>query len=414
MSLITTVTPMTVGTNQAEGDGETWSVVFDGTWRDCDRPQVVITQQDGTQFVIGLGATNSFEPTFLLTFRDKVYAACDTFLAFSAIGEPSQFQDRVVVGAEDADAPGNGYIVPGNNYGSPETIQCMQIYQGKMAIFCRNSVQIWSMQSDPANNAQEQVLENIGTVAPLSAQPIGTMDVMFLSETGLRSLRVRDSSNNAIVVDVGTPVDTVVQALLAELTDAEKATACGITEPSANRYWCYIPAPDGGEGKILVFSYFPTTNIAAWSVYRPTYLVGETHTPFVPRKFMVKDGRVYAWTDDGLIAYGGEDGNTYENCGMTMETPWMDAKTPATRKHSKAIDVACQGTWAVSLGMDPHSATLEPAYNNANATNASSFNLGQVPVRMQGTHFKLKMVESGSGYARFSSAAFHFEPAESK
>jgi hypothetical protein len=410
--LITTVTPVAVGVNAADGTGESWSIVFDGTWRECDRPQVVLTDPGGNQSVIGFGETNSFTPTFLLTFRDKVYAACDTFLAFSAIGEPSQFQDRQVVGGEDADAPGNGYIVPGNNYGTPETIKAMAIYQNRMAVINRNSTQIWSMQPDPAANEQVQILENLGTFAPLSVQPMGTLDVMMLTDTGVRSLRVRDSSNSAIVVDVGTPVDWTIQQHLAELTEDEKATACAVVEPSSNRYWLFLPAGDTYVASIYVLSYFPSVNVSAWSTYLPTYRAAGVNTPFIPQKFVVKDGRVYARTTNGLIAYGGSDGNSYDACGMTVETPWMDAKTPATRKHSKAIDVSCQGNWAVSVGMDPYSGTLDSVYTRDNDTNAASFGLGQIPFYAQGTHLKFRLVEAGTDYARFSSIAFHFNQAE--
>lgn len=412
--LISTVTSMTTGWNEVAGSGEQWSVVFDGTWRPCDQPQIILTTQDGLQTVIGFGDTNSFTPTFLLTFRDKVYAACDTFLAFSAIGEPTQFQDREVIAGEDADAPGNGFIEPGNNFATPENIVALAQYQGKMAIINRNSTQIWAMEPDPANNQQQQILENVGTMAPLSVQSVGTLDVMMLADSGFRSLRARDSSNNAIVLDIGTPVDSPVQTLLATLSEAEKAAACSIVEPRTGRYWCFIPGASGAEGTIYVLSYFPTANIAAWTTYRPTYASSGVQTAFTPKKFVVKDGQVFARTANGLIAYGGSTGEVYDNCGVTVETPWMDAKTPATRKHAKALDAACQGSWVVSVGMDPLSSgpVLNTVYTRNNATNASSFTLGHIPFRDQGTHFKIKMVENSSAYARFSATAFHYELAE--
>ena len=413
MALRTTVTEFGGGIDTEADVSGVSTVTFSGTWRECDTPQVILTDEDGLQTVIGLGDLAGLTPTFALTFKDKVYAACSTTLAFSAIGEPTQFVNQVVSGSVEADAPGNGYIVPSNNYGTPEVIQAMCLYQNRMAVFNRNSVQIWSMVADPANNEQVQVLENIGTFAPLTVQPVGELDAMFLAESGLRSLRVRNDSNNAVTVDIGTPIDSLIQAHLATLTDAQRATCCGVVEPSANRYWCFVPAASG-EGTLYVLSYFPSVGVAAWSTYRPTHLVGSTNTAFAPQKFVVKDGRVYARTSNGLISYGGLTGSEYENCGLTAETPWLDAKTPCSRKHAKGVDVACAGSWTVSLGMDPVSGTLTPAYVKADATNSSSFDLGSVQVRMQGTHFKLKMVEAGTGSARLSMAALHFEPGEAR
>jgi hypothetical protein len=412
--LISTVTAMTTGLDEVTGSGEQWSVVFAGTWRECDRPQLILTNQAGTQTVLGLGDTNSFDPTYLLTFRDKVYAACDTVLAFSAIGAPTQFQDRVVVGAEDGDDPGNGYITPGNNYSTPETITSLAIYQNYMAVINRNSTQIWNMQSDPANNSQVQILENLGTFAPLSVQPMGTLDVMMLTDTGVRSLRVRDSFDSAVVVDVGTPIDWDIQRHLAELSEVNKATACAVVEPSSNRYWLFLPAGTTYAATIYVLSYFPSVNVSAWSTYLPTFSQAGVNTAFIPKKFVVKDGRIYARTTNGLVAYGGSTGSEYDACGMTIETPWMDSKTPGTRKHSTGVDVSCQGNWTVSVGMDPYTGTLKQAYTRDNSSDASSFGLGQIPYRDQGTHFKFKMVEAGTTYARFSALVFHFEGGEAK
>ena len=62
-------------------------------------------------------------------------------------------------------------------------------------------------------------------------------------------------------------------ASVGNLTDAQKAAACGCIEPSSNRYWCYIPMPDGSAGLIFVFSYFPSSQVSAWGAYLPTYQV---------------------------------------------------------------------------------------------------------------------------------------------
>lgn len=408
----TTAVAMAGGVAAVADVREQNTLTFGGTWANGDTFEVLFTEaQTGRQLRVGAGTVSGLVPSFVLTLNDKVYLACGTTLAFSAIGEPDKFDDVFTFAGEDGDEPGNGFIVPGNNYGTAEKIQALANYQDKLAILSRNSTQIWQVDADPANYAQVQVLQNLGTFAPLTVKPMGTLDVMFLSDTGIRSLRVRDSSNAAITVDIGTPVDRDIQEQLATLNDAtEKPLACAVVEPSANRYWCFIPGASGAEGTIYVLNYFPSAGISAWSTYRPTYAVGgDDVVYFVPQKFVVKDGTVYIRTADALIEY---HPNEFENCGVEFETPWLDAGTPATRKHSKAIDVACKGAWTVQLGMDPYSGTLNTCYTRTEATNASSFGLGKVAVRQQGTHFKIKGIESSSGAARFSAVAFHYEPAE--
>jgi len=134
-------------------------------------------------------------------------------------------------------------------------------------------VQTWSIDADPTQNAKQQVLTNIGSFAKLSVQAIGDEDVMMLYDSGIRSLRPRVASENAMVIDIGTPIDSLVQALLVTLTDAEKATACAGVEPSANRYTLYVPGHNGASGKFFVLSKFDADEqpIAAWTAYAPTY-----------------------------------------------------------------------------------------------------------------------------------------------
>ena len=174
----------------------------------------------------------------------------------------------------------------------------------------------------------------------------------------------------------------------------------------SGRYWCFVPASGSGEGTIYVLSYFPSSEIAAWSTYRPTYNVAGTQTAFKPQKFVTKDGAVYARTADGLIAVSG-----YDNCGVTCELPWLSARNPLLKKAIQSVDVGCQGTWAVTMASDPATGTYNPTavYARSNATDASSWNLGRISVQANTAHFRLKMVESGSGYARFSSEAVNYE-----
>jgi hypothetical protein len=69
---------------------------------------------------------------------------------------------------------------------------------------------------------------------------------------------VRDSSNNASVVDLGTPIDSLVQA---RLLSAGVTAMASVVEPISSRYWCSI-----GD-RVYVFSYFPNSGISAWSTY---------------------------------------------------------------------------------------------------------------------------------------------------
>src|SRR5207253_3062621 len=103
--------------------------------------------------------------------------------------------------------PGFGYKNMSNQTAGSETLTALGRYQNLMAVFSRRAIQIWYLDPDWLQNVQKQVLENIGTYAPKSVVPFGDIDVFFLSDSGVRSLRARDSSNQSGVADVGTAVD---------------------------------------------------------------------------------------------------------------------------------------------------------------------------------------------------------------
>lgn len=266
MTLNTTAQAMNGGADSADGRGMDYTVTVGGTWVANESLTLNLTDAlTALQTQIGAGYVANIAPNFVMTFGDKVYALAGAGMYFSANGLATTFNDP--------NAAGNGFNLLSNSFGISEDLQAAGVYQGKLAIAARSSVQIWTLDPDPALNARGQVLPNIGTFAKLSLHGIGDNDLYLLHDSGFRSIRVRDASNNAGVVDVGSPVDSFVQATLQTLTETEKAGACGIVEPSANRYWCYVPGSAGAVNKIYVLSAFP--GITAWSTYTPSYTKGE-------------------------------------------------------------------------------------------------------------------------------------------
>lgn len=419
----------------------------------------------GLQSQFGFGNVTGIVPTFLFAFNDKLYGLAGDSSYFSAIKDGASWNDP--------NGSGNGFIQMANYTSTPDVLKAVAPYQGQLAFIFRRFVQIWAVDPDPANYKKEQELQNIGTVAPESVNAIGDLDVIMLADNGFRSLRVRDASNNAVISDVGVPVDQAVQPLLASLTDAQKAAACGIVEPSSNRYWCYIPEPDGSTGYIYVFSYFSGSQIAAWSRYLPSYqsaitapaaaytasqvtysgltvgaryawkpganevsltngtqvltkegaftasattavIAGSGATvaftgalsltvEFIPTKFVVYNGQVYARAGDALYQYGGADNLQYDNCGVTATTPYIDSGTPATRKQFTGIDAAFEGRWLVQAGADYTVGTYKTVYDN----NQPTFLYRNIPWTAVGTHYGFNLVESGDAYARFSTLLCH-------
>ena len=252
---------MTAGAPPTGGTGEDWHFVVGGVWVPGDKITITLTDTlTGIATQIGAGYVTGVIPSYVITFNNKVYALSGSTYYFSALNAPTVWNSPTGVG--------NGFVTISNYYASAEQLQAAAPYQGRLAFINRRDVQIWAVDPIPANYALIQTLLNIGTYAPASVVAIGDMDVYMLYDSGVRSLRVRDASNNAIIADIGTPIDALIQAM------PQQPTACGIADPSANRYWLFIPNtddPDNGVGKIYAFSYFPSSQIAAWSTYSPTW-----------------------------------------------------------------------------------------------------------------------------------------------
>jgi hypothetical protein len=351
--------------------------------------QVVGTFQPGDRFNLRLGESNygfkaKPEPpvSALLTLGKKLYATSDTLLHFSAIDQPRNWDSEFGVGA--------GFINMFNEFSGAEKLRGMAGYAGRLAIFGRRAVSIWSMDVDPSRNSQTQVLGHIGALAPRSIVQVGDVDVFFLADSGVRSLRSRDINNIAFSADIGNPIDELVIADIRALGTAADG-ALGLIEPSDGRYWLIM------GGKVYVFSHFSSAGIAAWSTYEPGFEIVDAAT---------YDGRVWLRSTTGdVYLYGGDDNATYDDCYVEGELPFLSAGGPATMKAFTAFDAVCEGDWWFELGTNPEQ---PDARDTIGMLHAPSFDMARIPVNANGTHFSIRFYIEGAGYARLSSIIIHY------
>jgi hypothetical protein len=328
------------------------------------------------------------------TFGTKVYTTANSLLYFTDINNPSSYSYL----STPLTPNGSGFINLSNQDSGFETLQGLGIYQGKLAVLSRRAVQIWGMDPDPTKNLAQQTLKNIGTFAPRSVTNFGDIDVFFLSDSGIRSLRARDASNYAAISDVGTNIDDLILSDLSLLDEKTKSNAVGVIEPKDGRYWLAVGP------KIYVYSYFPTPGIAAWSTYEPGFTV--TH-------FAYANSQIYARATNNngtssVYLYGGTDGKTYDNSQVEVILPYLDAGKPAHTKSLQAIDLTCLGTWDIFAGCD----TTVPDIKDFVATvNQSTFDLSRIQAAGIGTHIGIRMTTNTqySGPAKIGNFAAHFD-----
>ena len=375
---------MAGGVNFIPAVKETYSITIGGTFTPGKSVTIsaALSTDPNNPYYWGATRVANSSPVSAITFKTKAHITSNSTLFFSGVNQPQEWGLHGV---------GSGFINLSNNNGGNEVLTGLALYQGNLAAFARRSVQIWGIDTDPVNNRQGQVLSNTGAISANSIVSVGEIDVFYLSDSGVRSLRARDASNAAVVNDVGTPVDNLVLADLNALTDTQKSLCSSIIEPIDGRYWLAIGS------KIYVYSYFPNSQVAAWSTYEPGFSVS---------KFATKDGRVYARAGDAIYLYGGTSGSEYDSSTVEVIMPYLDGGKPAHTKNLNGIDMTCEGFWQVYVGMDPSAVS---ARDLIATVNQSTFSLGRIMAVGIGTHIGLRLVNNSDGYARLANLIAHFD-----
>jgi hypothetical protein len=353
-----------------------------------------ITPPAGNVLAEGLAPGVVFQSgTFVKTVGSKVYAAAGPNLNFSGIKLPAGWQSLNV---------GAGFIDMSTEASGSEALQSIEKYLQYIVIFAGRVVQIWFVDPDPSLNKQTQVLNNVGTISPDSTTQFGDNDVFFLDESGIRSLRARDSSNAASTSDIGIPVDPLIVAKLQTLTALQRSRVKGLIEPTDGRFWLVF------HDEIFVFSFFEGSKISAWSTYTPA-VDGE---PFIVDAARVFKKKVYLRSGDKIFVFGGLGVQpAYDGTEPELWTPYLDANAPAKKKDFKSLDVACEGVWAVRAGMQPKEIGVSDMVATVSGT---TYNDDKIPFEHEASHVSLRFKGVGPGFKKIGAAAIHYEGEEAE
>lgn len=302
---------------------------------------------------------------------------------------------------DNAPTTGRGYINISLQDADAEVLTSIEVYYDKLAIFSTESVQIWAVDPDPAQNAFTQLLRAAGTSSPRSPLQYGSGDVLFLDPSGVRSVKAKDSSNSAAVSDIGSPVDPTVQVIRGLQGGPYMDKAISLLEPSVGRFWMVFPT------QILVLSYFPGPKITAWSQFTLPELGAATiqHAVTSGGKVFLRDSA------DNIWVYGGVDSSTFNNCGVEIRLPYLDGKKPGHRKLFQGFDATVSGTWRVAVSLD---------FNNPDAEETiatitqPTWNAGRIEQQGYDSHFSMRFYNDDALPATISNCAVHYEMADAE
>lgn len=333
------------------------------------------------------GALETYTATGCVTLGDKVYVAAGNTLFGCALANPM-------------DWAGTGYFATdmSTHLEGSVGLTGLAVYVDKLAIFSPKATQIWFVDADPAKNYKVQTLPKLGTIAGGSITPYGDSDVFLLARNGIRSVRAREQSaaNLASTYDIGAPVDPDVKPLVRNIGRARTAEAVAIVEPVDGRYLLALGTV------VWVFSFFPSGQVSAWSVYD----LGGTVTAWADL-----DDRLYALVGDRVLLYGGASGAEYDHSPYEATIPYLDGKSPATIKSFGGIDIGATGQWSVEAGMNPD----RPDERELIARiTRSTFGMGRISMNGEGTHLGLRFYGTAAERATLTTIISHFTPYDDK
>jgi putative flippase GtrA len=341
-----------------------------------------IALANGANLTVGANTSTYLPGEYAKPAKTKVYSTAANLVHFSGIDTPLESNDTT----KEA-----GFLNLASNAEGSERLTSIANYQTNLAFFSERTVQVWFVDVTAAGNSQLQVLNNTGAIAPSSVQEIGDSDVFYLSESGIRSLRARDSSNAAFATDIGNPIDTMVLAdINADRLTVRESKA--VLEPRDGRYMLAVGS------KCYVFSYFPASRVSAWSIYEPGFAVTD---------WAIIGRRLYCRGSDGkLYLLGGKNGTTYDNTEAVAYVPYVDGKQPATKKTFTGMDMASEGLWKVEIAPDPLNMN---ALETVAFIEETTFSKSNVAFQARSTHLAMKLTSQGTGYAKVGSLVIHFE-----
>ena len=338
--------------------------------------------------------------TNVRTYKSKMYGLSGRTLFFSAIGDPTIWNDPPPDGDGNVAHNNSGFINIGANDADSENLRSMEVYYDKMAIFSTLSCQIWFLDPDKSLNQYYQTLRDAGTLAPLSVRQYVANDVYFLGTHGIRSLRARDLSMTAAVADVGSPIDDVIQGLVDNQGSSWLYWAQAVLSPRTGRIWICLP------DRIYILSNWASPNISAWSVYVPEFTIAQAGVVFADPYVILRatDGRVFR--------FGGP--LVYDSCPVTITTPFLSFDKPATNKFYQGFDAICTNSpgspWNVQASFDP---TVTPTpYDQICTIDGPTIMGGRIPISGRGTHIQLNITHQAPGPATFSKLFVHYAPSD--
>jgi len=234
-----------------------------------------------------------------------------------------------------------------------DEITALGVHNNLLFIFGKTQILVYQGADDPATMSLADTIVGVGCIARDSIQTTGT-DLIFLSDTGLRSLNRTIQEKSAPMRDISTNVRTELTALVA----SETGRIYSVYSPEEAFYLLHL------EDNGVTFAFdmrAPLENgahrVTRWTSITPNCLC------------RLRDGTLLLGKADGIAKYDGfsDNGSTYI---MSYFTNYIDFGAPSNLKLLKNLKVTIIG------GSDTQ-ATLNWGYDYSYAYRKKTFTLAE-------------------------------------
>lgn len=234
-----------------------------------------------------------------------------------------------------------GYLPTGIQQSNSNGVAVLAPYRNNLTVFNASCFQNWQVDPDPAAMAQLDQMEGIGSLWPKAAQAVGN-ELYYLSALGVRSVSVAAGSDSLSAGDVGTPVDSLVQAALAALVAGGEPLA--MYYPSAGQYWLAFPA----AASTTVFVYTRNAGKGKWSRYVFPFTVDAFAQ--LGNDCYIRHGDIVSKVDASAVA--DEVNGVPVNFEGIVQWGWLDCGSPGQTKLLESFDLVASGNPSVAIGYD--------------------------------------------------------------
>lgn len=377
-------TAMVGGVTEVEAVKQITRMSFGGTFQALDRFEVTINNRDyvatGRASAMGISA---------FVHKKRIWSPANSLLRYCKLNDPTDWTDA------DA-ASGAGFINVSSDSEGTERLVGAAAYGTQLAVASRRNIWIYNIGTDAEEFSFAQPIENSGSLSARAMTGYGNLDVFYLDESGIRSLKAKQDSADAYTDDVGAAVDPFLREYMDDITNGQISRAVAAIEPRDRRYWVAI-----GE-RIFVYSNFPRSQIAAWTYYEPGFSVSD---------FARAGNQMYCRSGDFVYGYGGEDGTEYPGADDMIPVahlPFMTSPVPSMFNIT-GFDIGATGNWTVDLLVDPDN---EASDISVGTTTGCTFPDGDITVPGRTTHVAVNLTGVGAGAMSVANLAIYHDGKE--